>query len=207
MSLLPDQYIKFSPVTAEIFLNQSSRIFAVDACFLRTLSTHVTGVWKQDSADVLYRMGYLWGHQAFMYLESLVRTVFPQTPNLRDLSMADFQRLFTEHLSALGWGHFELAKRDDFLFVDLHSSATAEVLPKERPTSCELYAGFFAGIFGRISEMELGCCEITCQHDGYNNCSFLLDTTETLSRLTSLRAKTLSPLDAFRAFQTEVSSS
>lgn len=199
IAMLPDDYVRFSPITAEIFLHDKSRILAVNTTFLRALTSFVADR-QHDPLQVLYRMGFLWGHQAYAYIESLIRTLFPSLTNIRDLPMSDFHRLFAEHLARMGWGHFELKRRDDFLFVDLNESVFADSFSGQNlkhPTICSLYAGFFSGIFGRISEMDLGCVEITCKHDGYENCAFLLDTRETIDQFTAQQRKGETPLQAF----------
>jgi predicted hydrocarbon binding protein len=197
-ALLPEDYVRFSPITAEIFLHDNSRILAVNTTFLRTVAS-IISERQGDPFPVFYRMGFLWGNQAYAYLENLIRAIFPSVSNIRDLSMSDFHRLFAEHLARMGWGHFELKRRDDFLFVDLEQSVVADFLSGQTgpSTVCSLYAGFFAGIFGRISEMDLGCVEVTCKHDGYENCAFLLDTHETIDQFNAHRRKGDTPLQTF----------
>lgn len=124
--------------------------------------------------------------------------------------MPQFHRLFTNHLAAMGWGNFELKRRDDFLFVDLYDSFVVESLKSNEKTAttvCDLYAGFLAGIFSRISNMQLACLEITCMIEGYEFCSFLLDNEETIGQLKETISHGMTPLEAFQKLKKEIGES
>ncbi len=210
--VLPGNYIQFSPVTAEIFVNGTQRGWALDANFLRSLHGYLRKYFAKDREVILYRAGFEWGERAYQRIETLALSLYPGAKNIKELSMDQFHRLFTNHIAATGWGNFELKRRDDFLFVDLFNSLYADMLKASKSangeaahdhTACHLYAGFFAGLFGRISNMPLACIEITCQTDGYENCSFLLDSPDTIASVEKHIHKPMAPLEAFQTVKKE----
>ncbi|MCK6542913.1 hypothetical protein L6Q79_09545 [bacterium] len=205
---LPENYTAFSPVSAEIFVQNTNRSFAVDTVFLKALQQSFARLYAAHDQDALYRTGVQWGNSVYAKIETLALTMHPDAKSIREIPMPDFHRLFTNHLAALGWGNFELKRRDDFLFVDLYHSLWVEMLQSQthdsKPhTSCALYAGFFAGIFSRISNMPLACIEITCKNEGYEHCSFLLDNEETIAMVKARISGKTTPLDAFEKVKKE----
>jgi predicted hydrocarbon binding protein len=205
--VLPDNYIEFSPITAEIFVNRSRRGWALDPDFIISIHHYLANHFGIDHNRILYETGFQWGDRAYQQIESLALSLYPDVKSIKALSMDQFHRLFTNHMAATGWGNFELKRRDDFLFVDLYRSLYVDMLKAAKPaetdesgprTVCYLYSGFFAGLFSRISQMPLACVEITCEMDGYENCSFLLDNADTIASVNAYIADAVSPLDAFQ---------
>jgi predicted hydrocarbon binding protein len=204
--VLPENYIEFSPVTAEIFVNRSRRGWALDGDFMGSIHRYLNKHYGKDHDRILYETGFQWGDRAYQQIESLALSLYPDVKSIKALTMNQFHRLFTNHMAATGWGNFELKRRDDFLFVDLFNSLYVDMLKAANSddaaasgghTVCFLYSGFFAGLFSRISHMPLACVEITCQMDGYENCSFLLDNADTIASVNTFIASSLSPLEAF----------
>jgi predicted hydrocarbon binding protein len=207
--ILPENYVQFSPLNSEIAVHDSLRGIAFDKGFLQGLLSFVTVQNPKKSGAILYRIGYQWGQEVYVKIEDLALLTFPEVRSIKDLSMNQFHQLFTNYLAALGWGNFELKRRDDFLFVDLYNSIMVDAVKtgnKAAPvdTACELYAGFFAGIFGRISNMELACVEITCKTEGYEWCSFLLDNEDTVNMIHKHIRQNFSPLEAFQKVKKEI---
>ncbi|NUM79433.1 hypothetical protein HUU42_01405 [bacterium] len=205
--VLPENYIKHSPVTAEIVMNEQHRVMALDTVFLSSLHQFIRQNYGEHYSSVLYKTGFHWGDQAYQSIEKLALSVYSGVKSIKELSMPQFHRLFTNHLAAMGWGNFELKRRDDFLFVDLYDSLVVESLKtheKNGTTVCDLYAGFFAGIFSRISNMPLACLEITCTIEGYEFCSFLLDNEETIGQLKQYVGHGMTPLEAFQKLKKEI---
>jgi len=203
--ILPDNYIRHSPVTGELFVNQTHRAMTLDVHFINSLHLYIREKYKSDPSRILYNLGYHWGNSAYQNIEDLALEIFKDVKSIRELAMPRFHRLFTNHLAALGWGNFELKRRDDFLFVDLYNSLVVDALAStDKHSACDLYAGFFAGIFSRISNMSLACIEITCKSDGYENCSFLLDSQETIAEVYEYVKQKLTPLEAFDKLKREV---
>lgn len=204
--ILPENYVQFSPLNSEIAVHDSLRGVAFDKAFLQGLSSFVSAKSPKKPGDILYSIGYQWGQEVYVKIESLAMLIFPEIRSIKDLSMNQFHQLFTNHLAALGWGNFELKRRDDFLFVDLYNSIMVDTVKagNKAHTACELYAGFFAGIFGRISNMELACVEITCKTEGYEWCSFLLDNEETIQMIHKHIRQNFSPLEAFQKVKKEI---
>ena len=207
--ILPENYVQFSPLTSEIAVHGSLRGIAFDKGFLRGLTSFVRAHYPKKSNEILYRIGYQWGQEVYVKIEDLALLIFPEIRSIKDLSMNQFHQLFTNHLAALGWGNFELKRRDDFLFVDLYNSIIVDAVKTgnktvHADTACNLYAGFFAGIFGRISNMELACVEITCKTEGYEWCSFLLDNEETINIIHRHIRQNFSPLEAFQKVKKEI---
>jgi hypothetical protein len=210
--ILPRDYVSFSPLTAEILLNGNQRGMAIDRTFLTGLQRYLQTQFQDRYTRILYEVGFAWGGQAYAQIEAMALTVFPEVRNIKELNMNRFHQLFTNHLSSMGWGNFELKRRDNFLFVDLYDSLYVDVLKNEpiwggtgKPyTVCHLYAGFFAGIFSRISNMDLACLEITCMIDGYENCSFLLDNADTVRKIGARVQSGLAPLEAFQKAKREI---
>jgi predicted hydrocarbon binding protein len=204
--ILPENYVQFSPLNSEIAVHESLRGVALDKSFLSGLLAFIENHYPKENKDILYRIGYQWGKEVYSKVENLALMLFPETRSIKDLSMSQFHQLFTNHLAALGWGNFELKRRDDFLFVDLYNSIMVDTAKTKTDgdTGCELYAGFFAGIFSRISNMELSCVEITCKADGYEWCSFLLDNEETVNLIHKQIRQNFSPLEAFQKVKKEI---
>ncbi len=210
-SVLPDTYIEFAPITAEIWQNHTQRTIALDADFLYTLDDYLRNKDPENYRDILYQIGEQWGKNAYGYIESLIHTVYPDCHAISELSMNQFHAVFTSHLAAMGWGHFELKRRDELLFVDLYHSLYVDVLRSNATgsgsttgTVCHLYSGFFSGIFSRLSNMELACMEITCRSEGYEHCSFLLDNIDTINQLYRYMASGIKPLEAYERLKKDI---
>ena len=207
--ILPDNYVQFSPLNSEITVHESSRGLALDKAFFGGCLNFIEARFPNHEKELLYRIGYQWGEEVYSKIERLAMLTFPEVRSIKDLSMDQFHQLFTNHLAALGWGNFELKRRDDFLFVDLYHSIFAYPNQENKTeadykTACDLYAGFFAGIFSRISNMKLDCVEITCKTEGYEWCSFLLDNAETIGMVHKYRKQNFSPLEAFQKIKKEI---
>lgn len=209
--ILPEEYVGFYPLTAEIQINRSERGVAIEPTLLHAWTKSLQRLHPEDWANRLYDAGFDWGVAAYGRIESLALSVFPEVRQIKDLNMSRFHQLFTNHLAATGWGNFELKRRDGFLFVDLYDSfvvhglKTAESSEADRAsTVCHLYAGFFGGVFSRISNMSLACVEITCQHDGFENCSFLLDNADTVAMIQRRIQGGASPLEAYQKVRKDV---
>ncbi len=209
--LLPEDYIRYSPVTAEIRGFQDSRLIVFDRRWFQAADAMIRGRFPQKADAIWTKTGLQWGRHTYALLEQLAQTVFPSLNQIQDLAMEEFQTLFTNHIAVMGWGNFELKRRDNFLFVDLYDSLIADYRKEEaaqkKPvnhTVCHLYAGFFAGIFSSLSNMELACLEITCQASGYEHCSFLLDNPETVGMVEHRVQAGLLPLDAFEKIKKEI---
>lgn len=208
--VLPEHYIKHSPVTAEIIMDEQHRVMALDTVFLSALHRFIQDTYGERAPAVLYQTGFYWGGQAYQSIEKLALSVYADVKTIKELSMPQFHRLFTNHLAAMGWGNFELKRRDDFLFVDLYDSLVVDALKtleKNAATVCDLYAGFFAGIFSKISNMPLACLEITCMIEGYEFCSFLLDNEETIGQLKEYTGRGMTPLESFQKLKKEIGES
>lgn len=206
--VLPDHYVQFSPVSAETVLHQHGRLLGLDINFLKSLTGHLGKKFGPKSEQALYDIGYQWGLAIYQDIEKLALGLHPGVQSIKDLNMNQFHRMFTNHLAAIGWGNFELKRRDDFLFVDLHESifVAMQKALDEKPgahTICPMYAGFFAGIFSRISNMDLACIEITCACDGYEHCSFVLDNRDTILAIKSRIKNNVTPLAAFEQVKRE----
>ncbi len=207
--ILPDNYVQFSPLTAEITVDGETRAVAIDRGFLNGALEFVQERFPDRHREIWYRIGFSWGEEIYTKVEKLALKLFPETRSIKDLSMSQFHRIFTNHLAALGWGNFELKRRDDFLFVDLYNSILTDSDKTAKTgtssdTGCDLYAGFFAGIFSRISKMPLACVEITCRTEGYEWCSFLLDNEETIGLVKNYIGQNYSPLEAFQKVKREI---
>jgi predicted hydrocarbon binding protein len=207
--ILPDNYVQFSPLIPEITVNRQTKAMAIDQSFLEGCLNFVNARFPDKTKEVLYDIGYAWGEELYSKVERFALSLFPETRSIKDLSMNQFHQIFTNHLAALGWGNFELKRRDDFLFVDLYNSIFADGIRRGRnenevETGCDLYAGFFAGIFSRISNMKLACVELTCRLDGYEWCSFLLDNEDTIGAVNAYIRQKFSPLEAFQKVKTEI---
>lgn len=207
--ILPDNYVQISPLNSEVTVHGSLRGLALDHCFFDGCIHFIRTRFPNNGKELLYRIGFQWGEEVYTKVENLALLTFPEVRSIKDLSMAQFHQLFTNHLAALGWGNFELKRRDEFLFVDLYNSFLIDASQAEKTeagvrTDCELYAGFFAGIFSRISNMELACVEITCKAEGYEWCSFLLDNEETVGMVHKYIKQNFSPLDAFQKIKKEI---
>lgn len=207
--ILPDNYVQFSPLNSEVTVHLAGRALALDKAFfagcLHFIETHFPGQEK----NLLYRIGFQWGEEVYSKIEHLAFLTYPDVRSIKELSMDQFHQIFTSHLAALGWGNFELKRRDDFLFVDLYNSVMVDSVSNNKTehdtlTACTLYAGFFAGIFGRISNMALACVEITCKSEGYEWCSFLLDNEETIGLVHKYIKQKFSPLEAFQKIKKEI---
>ncbi|MCB0834322.1 MAG: hypothetical protein KDC45_12725 [Bacteroidetes bacterium] len=194
--------LSFAPVSAEIRTPGGDRVMAVDSDFL-------VGLTRPGGAVVPYELGYDWGREMYELLERESLKSFPNINTMRDLAMPDFQKLFSEHLSMLGWGTFELKKRDEFLFVDVHHSPLSDAVSaapkKDMPsTSCDFYAGFLASIFSAVSGMNLASIEITCSCENYDWCSFLLDNETVVQQVRNLIGTNYQPLEAFQKIKAEM---
>lgn len=207
--ILPDNFVHFSPLSSEIIIHESLRGLALDKGFFGGCINFMKTRFPKNDKELLYQIGFQWGDEVYSKIERLALLTFPKVRSIKDLSMDQFHQLFTNYLAALGWGNFELKRRDDFLFVDLHNSILVDdiktdVTDDDSKTACELYAGFFAGIFSRISNMNLSCVEITCKSEGYEWCSFLLDNEDTIGMVKSYLKQNFSPLEAFQKIKKEI---
>jgi predicted hydrocarbon binding protein len=209
--ILPQEYIHFSPVNAEIWQNNTRRTIALDINFLSLLDEQIREQDGENYLDILYQIGEQWGQNAYSYVESLIHLVYPDYNSINELSMDQFHAVFTNHLAAMGWGNFELKRRDDLLFVDLFNSLYVDVVQNPSAgkmqtggTVCQLYGGFFSGIFTKLSNMELSCMEITCRNEGYEHCSFLLDNIETINQLNTYIYNGLKPLEAYEKLKKDI---
>ena len=209
--VLPDGYVEFSPLLAEIQIDGSRRGFAMDATFMIAFHRFLQDTSAENWPALMSDAGYAWGTSSYEKIEKLALEVFPEVKNIKELNMSRFHQLFTNHLASMGWGNFELKRRDNFLFVDLYDSFIVHAL-KQWPgreggrasAVCHLYAGFFGGVFSRISNMKLACLEITCEHDGFENCSFLLDNSETIELIGRKIRAGASPLEAYQKARKEI---
>ncbi|MBL7961987.1 hypothetical protein JNL27_17265 [bacterium] len=207
--ILPDNFVQFLPLSSEIIIHESLRGLALDKSFFNGCINFIKTRFPKHDKELLYRIGFQWGDEVYSKIERLALLTFPEVRTIKDLSMDQFHQLFTNYLAALGWGNFELKRRDDFLFVDLHNSilvndVIANATGDDSKTACELYAGFFAGIFSRISNMNLSCVEITCKSEGYEWCSFLLDNDDTIGMVNTYIKQHFSPLEAFQKIKKEI---
>lgn len=209
--ILPESYLRFSPVTAEIHGYSDQRWVVFDRRWFQSVIQLIRERFPQHYPKVFEEIGRRWGIHTYRMLENLAQEVFPEINQVQDLGMDAFQNLFTNHLAITGWGNFELKRRDPFLFVDLYESLIVDlmrddgILSKPYPhTVCHFYAGFFSGIFSSLSNMELRCLEITCLLNGYEHCSFLLDNSEPIAQVEQKIATGLSPLDALDKVKSEI---
>ncbi len=210
--ILPESYIQYSPVNADITGFSGSRLIIFDRQWLRSTDAVIRQRYPREADSIWHMTGLEWGRHSYGLIEKLAKIVFPNLTHIQDLGMEQFQNLFTNHMAMYGWGNFELKRRDQFLFVDLYDSLAvdclkdhASVIQATQKTLCFLYAGFFAGIFSSLSKMDLGCIEITCQVCGYEHCSFLLDNQDTIAMVERSVQKGLSPLDSFELLKKELS--
>lgn len=200
--ILPDQYIVYSPVNADITGFSGERLIAFDRLWMKSVYSVIEKNYPEKAKSIWHKAGLEWGQTAYSIIENLSKTVFPNITNIQDLGMEQFETLFTNHIASNGWGNFELKRRDQFLFVDLYDSLIVDIMKDNEPAGatspvCHIYAGFFAGIFSMLSKMELGCVEITCQANGYEHCSFLLDNPDTVAQVEQRIQAGMTPLDAF----------
>lgn len=124
--------------------------------------------------DVLYSAGHRWGAEAFAAFAEKVSAVQKTLYHTRNMSLNDFKQEFNNYLVRHGWGRFDIYEKYDLIFIDLFSSAYAEMLGNREVMTCSLMSGFFSGFFSGLTGVELSCIELQCAATGAEKCSFVV---------------------------------
>jgi len=151
------------------------RTLFASGALLASLTATLVELLDGKATETLYRAGMLWGDADFATCTA--RLEHEYAVPLSDLDIALVLESWWWPRRAGGWGRWrcDLSKRQSGLVVvDVFGSAVAGALGKTGFCECHVYAGLFAGAFGRLTAHQLGGVEIACESRGDACCRFVV---------------------------------
>lgn len=127
------------------------------------------------SSVIMYDIGYQWGIKDCNFFQQWFEKEYNQ--KIANMNLKFVLEAWWWPFISQGWGNWEVDFSDQqngFLFVNIFDSAVARTLGDVGKPVCHIYAGLFAGFFGRLLKKQLSCIEIQCYSMGETYCKFLL---------------------------------
>jgi predicted hydrocarbon binding protein len=168
------RFRKGDRTTGELRTPNDKRAVVMTADLWKALSDSLSERLAGEFDEVLFTAGRTWGAQAFSEFTERVSASQKTLYHTRNMGLSDFKQEFNEYLVRHGWGRFDIYEKYDLIFVDLFSSAFAEMLTQRDVMTCSLMAGFFSGFFSDLTGVELSCIELRCAALGANKCTFVV---------------------------------
>ncbi|NQT84050.1 hypothetical protein HQ563_13575 [bacterium] len=167
-------FLRRDETTGELRTADDRRAVVMTGELWRALTDSLSDRLAGEFDEALYAAGRIWGGGAFAEFAKKVSAAQKSLYHTRNMGLSDFKQEFNDYLVRHGWGRFDIYDKYELIFIDLSSSAYAEMLGEREAMTCSLMAGFFSGFFSDLTGVELSCIELQCAALRAEKCTFVV---------------------------------